>query len=211
MGLAARYKILVNDSSRSRILVLKQLNIESQEMKNLADHQEHNVALVVTPVRPTESSGACIWTRATSRSTKNFAVLAVATLLLAGVPGCGSGKPSWEHVFTTTGSLTFNGQPIEGAVLVFTPKDESIPSTVRPMARTDASGHFEVGTYDIADGAPEGDYDVVVTWTPLVKHAGGASPGPNRLPPRYASTATSKLTVHINSDDTQLETLALTR
>ena len=180
-------------------------------MNNLPDQLEQNLALVVPLELPTETSAARNLSNATNRSTKNFAVLAVAGLLLAGVTGCGAGKPAWEHVFTTTGSLTYDGKPIEGAVLVFTPKDESVPAKVRPMARTDASGHFEVGTYDIADGAPEGDYDVVVTWTPLVKHAGGASPGPNRLPPRYASNATSKLTVHVNSDDTQLETLALTR
>lgn len=183
--------------------------LERLDMKKFAYRPGHDIAQSVVTV-PSTDAAVTRNILCTVRFTRPLVALAAAALLLAGVPGCGAGKPAWERVVTTTGSLTFNGKPIEGAVLVFTPKDESVPSKVRPMARTDASGHFEVGTYDIADGAPEGDYDVVVTWTPLVKHAGGASPGPNRLPVRYATNETSKLTVHVNSEDTELQPLVLT-
>ncbi|MDB5339417.1 MAG: hypothetical protein JWN70_5036 [Planctomycetaceae bacterium] len=179
-------------------------------MNNLADRLERDLAPVVTPVLPTEPSAARNLNLAATRSTSHLVTFAVAALLLAAVPGCGAGKPAWEQVFPATGTLTYNGKPIEGAEVVLLPKDDEVPDRVRPSARTDASGRFELSTYDIADGAPEGDYDVAVTWRPLIKHSEGSSPGPNRLPARYASPTTSKLTVHVNSEDTDLKILALT-
>ena len=152
-----------------------------------------------------------LWNKTASRTRWTIPQFALASaFLLASAVGCGAGKPNWEQVVPATGAVTFNGAPVEGALQVFTPQDKSVPAKVRPTATTESGGRFEIGTYDVADGIPQGDYDVTITWCPLVQHSEGASPGPNRLPVRYASAETSQLTVHINSEDTDLKTLALT-
>ena len=153
-----------------------------------------------------------LWKFNTNPVSSKSPALAIAgvALILTVVAGCGYDKPAWEQVVPATGSVKYRGAPIDGALLVFTPKDKSVPSKVRPIATTDAGGHFDIGTFDIDDGIPEGDYDVTVTWSPLVKHDGGASPGPNLLPVRYARPETSQLTVHIDSEETELKPLELT-
>lgn len=124
--------------------------------------------------------------------------------------GCGSGKPAWERVHPISGTLRFGGQPIAGAMLVFYPKDPSVPESVRPIGKTDASGNFDIGTYSVDDGIPTGDFDVTVTWNPLVDVGAGPAPGPNQLPIRYSNRQTSQLTVSISSDDSELKTIELT-
>jgi hypothetical protein len=136
--------------------------------------------------------------------------LCTASLVVALVAGCGSGKPAWERVQPVSGSVKLGGQPIPGAMIILVPKDKEVPDKVRPSAIADATGLFELGTYSDTDGAPEGDYDVVVTWRPLVDNGGGnMSQGPNRLPERYSRPETSQLTVHIAADDSELKPIDL--
>ncbi len=136
--------------------------------------------------------------------------LCTASLLLVFAAGCGSGKPDWEKVFPASGTVKFGGQPIPGAMVILVPKDQDVPDKVRPTGIADSTGYFELGTYSEADGAPEGDYDVLVTWRPLVDNGGSMSPGPNRLPERYSKAETSQLSVHIDADETELKPIDLT-
>ena len=90
--------------------------------------------------------------------------LAVIGLLAAVSAGCG---PSAPKLYPASGTVTFEGKPVEGASVLF------IPQAGRPsMATTDASGKFTVTTNG-KPGAPLGTYLVTVT-----KQSGGAAATP---------------------------------
>lgn len=180
-------------------------------MNPLVERPGQGFASAARHVLPSvRTSGTESGERNRHRLSAPFCRLGSVLLLLVIVSGCGSGKPAWERVHPVSGTLKFGGQPIEGAMLVFYPKSASVPESVRPIGKTDASGNFDIGTYSVDDGIPEGDFDVTVTWNPLVDVGAGPSPGPNRLPVRYSNRQTSQLVVHISADESELKPIELT-
>ena len=122
--------------------------------------------------------------------------------------GC-SERPVWEITHAARGVLTFRGQPVADADIVLFPQDPAWPETVRPRARTQADGTFEVWTWEPGDGAPAGIYKVT-----LVHHEIGVSKDavvakPNDLPPRYERPDSSDLQVTIVSGENQIPPFAL--
>ncbi|MCA9048218.1 MAG: hypothetical protein KDA89_05790 [Planctomycetaceae bacterium] len=132
--------------------------------------------------------------------------------------GCGDGRPSLVPV---SGSVTLNGEPVEGAQVGFEPQD--MGDYNRPsVAVTDAQGNFTAGTYGTSDGMPVGTYRVSV----FKKEAVGklpenynsedteSNPQPIRyqwtVPQMYSTTAESGLTVEVTSAGMNPDTLALT-
>ena len=78
--------------------------------------------------------------------------------------GCGDGKIA---TFPVTGTVTVDGQPAEGALLIFCPVGGSEEfSKVRPAGKTKSGGKYELSTFDALDGAPAGEYQVMVRWAP---------------------------------------------
>jgi hypothetical protein len=79
--------------------------------------------------------------------------------------GCGGQGP-----VKVTGTLTLNGQPVEGAMVQFFPaKDGGRPAT----GTTQADGSFRLTTVENYDGAMPGEYKVVITYNPPVESAPG--------------------------------------
>ena len=76
-------------------------------------------------------------------------------LLAFSIPGCGSGRPKTVVV---TGTVTYKGDPVEDASVVFF-KDKGAPPAT---GQTDASGTFTLTTFEPNDGAVPGDYVVTV-------------------------------------------------
>jgi hypothetical protein len=74
---------------------------------------------------------------------------------------------------------------------------------VRPTATSKADGTFELGTYSAADGAPAGDYKALVLHFPVVGKKENPSAGPNDLPKKYATEATSNLLVTVTEGSTE--------
>lgn len=68
--------------------------------------------------------------------------------------GCGAGQLKTVPV---TGTVTYKGDPLEGAAVVFF-KEKAPPAT----GQTDASGTFTLTTFEPNDGAVPGDYVVTV-------------------------------------------------
>ncbi|MCA9050747.1 MAG: hypothetical protein KDA89_18540 [Planctomycetaceae bacterium] len=149
---------------------------------------------------------------------KQLVSLASFSLCLALLTGCGDGRPALVPV---TGTVTLNGDPVEGAQVGFEPQDMGDYS--RPsIAVTDQQGQFTVGTYGISDGMPVGMYKVSV----FKKEAVGklpenynsedteSNPEPVRyqwtVPQIYSTTAESGLTVEVTADGMTPDTLALT-
>jgi hypothetical protein len=86
------------------------------------------------------------------------AVLAIAT------SGCGSYSQTAhiEKVVPVSGTVTYQGKPLEGYRVVFIPTDGRRPAS----GVTDASGKFVLGTNAANDGAPPGMNKISFAWEP---------------------------------------------
>jgi hypothetical protein len=156
----------------------------------------------------------------------------IAALLLLAIPAC---APTEFHhpVYPAGGTVSYQGKPVEDAVVVFHPEDpatialprgEQGPEIANPTTRTDADGAFALSTYYTHDGAPAGDYRVTVIWAP---QALAAQPGPppegdeevaptrvytrpkDKLLGKYADPKTSTLRASITPDGPNRFTFAL--
>lgn len=141
-----------------------------------------------------------------------FAATYLLTASLFVATGCGKSQdPNRLPVFPTTGMVTFQGKAPAGALVVLhpkvvTPKNESI----RPRAYVQPDGSFELSSYESNDGAPVGDYAVVMVWPKTIKGPDGSSgPGPNILPPKYSRPETSPAVVKIAEGANQLQPIVL--
>ena len=79
--------------------------------------------------------------------------LVLGTPYLVGCDGA-SGRPDLHKV---TGTVTFKGEPVEGANITFASATSRSASGV-----TDASGKFALGTFDTNDGAVAGEHTVTI-------------------------------------------------
>lgn len=83
--------------------------------------------------------------------------------------GCGSGKNI--GAVKATGTVTFDGKPLEGATVSFIPEGEGGRNA---SGLTDAQGNFRLTTLEPGDGALPGKYKVTVS---------KVEQDPNALPP----------------------------
>ena len=149
-----------------------------------------------------------------------FQLWIAATVALALVLGCSRG-PSRPKTYPVSGTVTMNGQPVEGATVVFVPKAVATGASSSAggaqaqgpqvaTGETDAQGRYELGTFAKGDGAIPGEYLVKVFKYPksTVQTGTGGSeeeyqppeenapppPAPkNLLPEKYANENTSGL------------------
>jgi hypothetical protein len=112
----------------------------------------------------------------------------VLTVLLLSLSSCSDGRPKR---FAVTGEVTYRGQPVNEAQVMFMPKGG------RPaLGVTDAEGRFTVTSFTVGDGAVCGEHIVCVSKTvpdpngdPKLPYARTLSV----LPQRYASYTSSPL------------------
>ncbi len=79
------------------------------------------------------------------------------SIVLAALVGCQESPPP---VFKTFGTITLNGKPVDGAMIVFQSDDPALkPAT----GRSDQLGNFKLTTNESADGAMAGTFKVRVT------------------------------------------------
>jgi hypothetical protein len=92
--------------------------------------------------------------------------LVLAFCLPIALGGCSSsGKDGRKPVHRVSGKVLFRDQPAVGALVVFIPANEPPePVDPRPRGTVQADGTFKLTTYEPDDGAPVGDYTVVITW-----------------------------------------------
>ena len=84
------------------------------------------------------------------------------TLAAALLAGCGSEEDKWTaerpKPAPAGGTVQYKGEAVEGATVVFVPQGHTQAAT----AQTDASGKFQLQTYEPGDGAVPGEYKVTV-------------------------------------------------
>ena len=118
---------------------------------------------------------------------------------LVSVAGCG-GEPDMAQV--TGEVLTKDGQPCEGALVVFHPQSEAQVNDPKPVATTDSNGRFALTTHELNDGALPGEYGVTVVWNKaesegkmsLTGEGGGVT---DQLQGRYGDPRNPKLTATV--------------
>ena len=88
----------------------------------------------------------------------------VAAVLLATISA--SCSRSGPGLYPVHGTVTYKGQPAEGAVVYFHQQGGSpgSPRGLIPTAVVDSSGKFSLDCGDLGSGAPAGKYVVLVQW-----------------------------------------------
>lgn len=153
-------------------------------------------------------------------------------LLLVVVAGCGG--EDLEPVYPVSGTVTYKGKPVEGAIVAFTPSEGGIAAS----GTTDASGVYKLTTRSSGDGAAKGKYGITIAKydtrleekkAPAAAPAGeladpyditneyptgynemqaseiAAALSKNLLPPRYANPAMSKLSAEVTEGPNQFD------
>ncbi len=73
-----------------------------------------------------------------------------------------SSKPKYDLV-PVHGKVLYKDQPAGGVLLMFLPPNEADTTSARPLATTEPDGTYTLVTGD-DDGAPVGDYVVILQW-----------------------------------------------
>jgi hypothetical protein len=134
----------------------------------------------------------------------------VGVIAYCGACSRSSGPPK-KVCYPVKGELLVKDKPAQGALVILRPRPDANPdewSMGFPRANVGADGKFEVGTYGDNDGAPAGDYIVLVSWEAPNAQNEEAS-GPDRLGGRYSDPATSKLTAKVEAHPTELPPIRL--
>ncbi|VTR92387.1 Uncharacterized protein OS=Singulisphaera acidiphila (strain ATCC BAA-1392 / DSM 18658 / VKM B-2454 / MOB10) GN=Sinac_3752 PE=4 SV=1 [Gemmata massiliana] len=120
--------------------------------------------------------------------------LCVAVLCLAS--GCGKKKrPGELPVYSVKGRVTHKGEPMPFAVVTFWPANQQFVPAMKSRATADKDGNYELTTYELNDGVPEGEYAVIL-YVPLKQPDPYELEGPNppdRLNHAFYDPAKSKL------------------
>lgn len=114
-------------------------------------------------------------------------------------------------VYPVSGSVKFGNEIPAGAQIVLHPQRATLPENVVAMGTVGPDGKFEIGTYDVADGAPPGEYKATIEWFKVVKAEGGAGRGPNVLPRQYTDPAKSPVTVTVAEGANALPDIVIRR
>jgi hypothetical protein len=127
----------------------------------------------------------------------------VIVLLLCGLLLTGCGNSTGSGTVRTTGVVTFDGQPVAGANVIFYPVAASDPA-LASQAVTDPEGKFQLGTYagggKFKPGIAPGQYTVAITKLDTAAIKSTLAPPKHLLPRKYENPKTSKLTADVSSE-----------
>ena len=140
----------------------------------------------------------------------------LAVLLLSAVPVAGCGSDQVPR-YPVSGKVLYQGKPAPYATVRFHPRNASDElKTLCPRGTTALDGTFELSTYGLNDGAPEGEYKVTVSWQvpegkidPAELDPDVMQDSPERLPKKYTHPKSTPIRVTITSDTRELDTFKL--
>ena len=145
------------------------------------------------------------------------AIFPMVVLALA-LASCGRGDA--PALYPVYGKVIFNGQPAEGATVMF--QREDTPATGAavfvPTGMVDKEGNFSLETEDVGYGAPAGKYKVLIQWRvkgeelgePQAKPKKGSRRNvvtdkpdgvPDRLKGRYMKAETAQIKVEVKPEE----------
>jgi hypothetical protein len=127
-------------------------------------------------------------------------------IFISMLSGCGGTKytdPPVLPVAPVSGTVKFGAQVPAGALVTFVPvsrTEEGIASqgTVR------ADGTFKISTYGKEDGAPLGDYVVLLQWNKPIGGEDGNAGGVNVFPRNYSNPTQSPIKVTVKEGTNEI-------
>lgn len=132
-----------------------------------------------------------------SPRSRAYRALAVAALTVASA-SCAPGT----KLSPVRGKVFHGDAPAAGATVVFHPKGAPAGAPT-PSGAVGDDGTFALRTHPHGDGAPPGEYTVLVTWYP--PDARSQENPKNKLPAKFADPAQSPLTATVGNGATELE------
>lgn len=142
-----------------------------------------------------------------------FLLLCCAIISFAGCRKT-SDQRNWLQTHPTAGKISINGKSANGAIVRLFPVAPQ-PETVSPVIPSGVvreDGSFELTSYEIGDGAPEGEYRVTVEWPDpklLSPQLSMIQDPPDRLKNRFTNPERSTIKVRITAGKNQLEPIVL--
>ena len=103
--------------------------------------------------------------------------------------------------YPTFGRILVNGQAAAEARVVFHHVGDWGEKSIVPQGWTDEEGKFVLTTYAMEDGAPAGEYKVVVEW-PAYRR--GKNVGPDRLAGKFSKPDITSLTARVEKGTNDL-------
>jgi hypothetical protein len=154
------------------------------------------------------------------QSSLKYVLALMSFAVMATFAGCGGGNPF--DTVPVTGTVTLDGQPVDGALVLFQPSGDHKAAS----GTTDSSGKFTLTTGNAGDGAMPGQYKVTVSKTKteasadlsgmsfeeaavkakqedderMKKYPGGQPPVQELLPVNYKDIEKSGLTFEVKRD-----------
>lgn len=89
----------------------------------------------------------------------NRSAIAVFSLLMVYVSGCGPAAPKGPAVYPVTGNIKVGGKPLANVNVQFIPTDPQKPAGA---GKTDASGNYSIINADGRTGSVPGNYKLVL-------------------------------------------------
>jgi hypothetical protein len=134
-------------------------------------------------------------------------ILSIAAVFAA-IVGCGDGGIA---TYPVAGTVMIDNKPADGAMVIFVPTATSTEAErKRPFGIADGEGRFRLTTLVQEDGAPAGEYKVLVQWPapsgkPDDQRSGrrGAL-GPDRLRGKYFNLENSTLSAKVEEQSNEL-------
>jgi hypothetical protein len=133
--------------------------------------------------------------------------IAILALSLCGLTGCSEKRPGEVPVYPVKGRVTFQGKPMPYAVVTFFPTGQPFAQALKPRATADENGFYELTTYELKDGAPDGEYGVIlyVPPTPPDPYALEPPNPPDRLKNAYLDPTKSKLRFTVRAEPNKID------
>ena len=127
--------------------------------------------------------------------------------LCLALTSCGATNRYGDHPpVPVSGRVLVNGGPAKGVVLTFYHVGDWGTASIVPQGWTDDGGHFEMATYGVKDGAPEGEYLVTAEWPSYIR---AKEWGPDKLGGKYAKKESSGLKIHVDKGKNELPPIEL--
>jgi hypothetical protein len=140
-----------------------------------------------------------------------FSWVGLAFVVLSTI-GCGA-QPGTAPTAKVSGTVTYQGKPIEGVNVAF------VPTSGRPASGiTDASGHFTLSTFGTGDGAVLGSHKVALAEMPDDAQPMPGEPGwekwknrKARFAKKYGNAELSGFTAQVESGKRNVFTFDMTK
>lgn len=130
----------------------------------------------------------------------------------------GTSEDKWTKqrpkTYPVAGTINFDGEPLEGATIVFRPTGEQPQAAV---GRSNAEGEFQLRTFQDGDGAIAGDHSVSITCVKTEGPPAGANLDEvnvvikevSLIPEKYGDFKKSGLSAKVSQDEENIFTFDL--